>query len=319
MPDMRDTMYSERGYDRAVYNIKNGYSRRLDYDPEEWRSIMINDFGKNSEIRREALFDEHHPYAHHSRLVHTNPYEARDIAYAAFRIRRVGWRSAQWQATMRALNLDLKLHRRYLLGLIYVVWAEDDRAWELDVPHRVPTGIPLGRPNANDRQNWGPDVTAYDIEEAALRELEISMDGAATAVLHPLLPGSTEKTKVAQRVADYLAHYRDVEDTDDLPDNPYDPLHWGHDSRVKSIRLLTSDGDEIGYTPDFDPEVTNYQVDTPLANCTWELEFFDPVLQTSDATDTRGGNQRSLHLTVVAKAGTSRKDYSFYESPPPTS
>ena len=315
--DFRDNPGSERAHEE-VMRILTGRGRTP--DREVHRSKLLDRFGKESERRREALFDKFHPYAHHSRLLHPSPLEARELAQAAFRVRKIGWRGAQWLATMRALDMTNELHWRYVFSIYRFQGDVDDRMWNISIPHRVPTGIPIGSPSAEDRQHWHPEASHYDMDEAALREMEIECGGASAIILHSQIDsGRAARTATFTRLAEYLAYYRG-QDQEDLPDDPYDPLNWGHDSRAKSIRLHRPDnGPEILYTPDFDPEVSQYHVDQPLAGCTFQFEFFDPLMNMDSVTNIRGQQSKALHFTVTSKAKDATRYYSFWESPPSSS
>ena len=323
--DHRVAMMTEAIYAEFMHDVRRGRVRALrPYDQEAARAVVIDRFGTASKTRREALFNRQLPYSHHARLVHPNPHEALDVARAAFMIRRIGWWGAKWQAIVRGLDLSTTLHERYLMSLYVYDWQNDACAWAMDEPFTVPDGIPLTEPSADERRDWHPDTTLYDIEDAALLEVEIGVGGPASALLHSRMTnGVAPRNAVMDRVAAYMDFYRALKKPTDLPSDPYDALNWGHDSRAKNIRLTQPGGAEINYTPAFDPEVLEYDVDRDLEGCTFEVELFDPLLDSQSTAellkaqsivDTRGAN--SLILTVSSKAKDSTTHYSFTEGPP---
>lgn len=286
-------------------------------DREQRRFKALSKFDVEGERRREAIFERELPYHHFARVLHPSPVERLRVARAAREVRRVGWRQAQWQATVRALDTANELHWRWLWSIGNWSWEKNDLAWLLDEAHRVPAGIPLGAPTAEDRNKWHPDTDLWDIEDAAAFELEIGAGGTATLLLRDMWPEDDPRRMAAvatvSRVHTYLSLHQARRDG--LPDDPYDPVHWGHDARIKALALhepFSAGGAAIVLTPAFDPDVLEYTVDQPLAQAEVTAEFFDPLLtQRSDLTDQRNRGSTRLTLTVLAKDGTTSRVYTI--------
>ena len=272
-------------------------------------------------------FTDAFPNFHELHLLHPNPVEARDLARISLRVRKLGWRAAEWKATIEGLDKTEQVQYSWLKGHLNgrPKFLETTRAWDVSIPFRTPSGIPITRPSLEQHEQWQPETNLWDVEDAAMHELELGMGGPASMYLHDLLtaagsvtvgtvnsPGKTDREVARARVVSYLAHYR-VLRSSELPEDIYSPLHWGHDARLKTLALaepFTSGGAAIPLTPDFDPETLTYTVNRPLLGATMTGTFFDPLLRV--AGDTRvefnSGSTR-MTVTVTAKDGVTSRAY----------
>ena len=287
---------------------------------EKWREDAIHRFLSESERRREELFEAHHPYSHHARLLHPDPLESRDVARAALAIRRLGWRGVEWVTSLKALDLDNFVHVRWLYSVRSINWAQSDLAWDITVPHQVPEGIPHGVPDDELIQNWNPHTTVWDLQDAAMHELEIGMGGAASVLLHDRLtvaqdllvgsvkvPGLTTRNAARTRVTDYLKYYLAFKTDLNWPDDPYDPNNWGHDSKLKSLVIRDgSTNEDIELTPTFDPDVLAYTIASqPTTLPAFNATARDPLRTDSAMSIQFFENYARFTVTVTAADGTS--------------
>ena len=84
------------------------------------------------------------------------------MARAARAVKPLGWRLAQIQASVRAMDVEnVKTHWRWLFGVWAYKWWRFDDAWDLSVPWSVPEGCPIGSINENDYREWHPETTLW--------------------------------------------------------------------------------------------------------------------------------------------------------------
>ena len=266
--------------------------------------------------RLEYIFDEIHPHFHEMHLIHPNPQEARDIAAISLKIRKMGWRAAQWLAVVEGLDMSINSHFYYML------YADDfmrfDLAWDLTHEFRVPEGIPLTTPSNEQHEQWQPETNLWDVEDAARHELELSAGGLASLVLKNHLPEDNKERLAIEaaehRVATCLQLYRSGKVT--LPEDIYDPIYWGRDSRIKflDLRVGRRVGEIIDLTPDWDPDVLSYTTTQPVQNAYVDrLTFFDPFLNAGINVAIDRSEAKKLSLTVTAKDGVTKKTYTIVE------
>ena len=209
---------------------------------------------------------------------HPHPLIRRSYLRRMQQYRERGWRAAQIKASIRALDLaGNEVHRRWLAGLYFASGlghshniyspnvSSPTGAWNAlfnQEPWAVPTGIPLGEVSVEDEMQWGHH--AWEVELAALLELEEDAGGIASLLLHDIIPDETgARAAVRQRVATYLAQNRAK-----LPEDPWDPNVWGHDARLKSLTVKDSSRTAIEITPSFDPDIEEYTVDRTISGLT---------------------------------------------------
>ena len=273
-------------------------------------------------------FSDAFPNYHDLHLLHPNPIEARDLARISLRVRKLGWRAAEWKATFEGLDNTEYAHYSWIRGHLNgrPKFLETTRAWDVSVPFRTPDGIPITRPSLDQHEQWQPETNLCDVEDAALHELELGMGGPASMRLHDLLtvtgsvtvgtvnaPGKTDREVARSRVANYLTYYRALQRSSDLPDDIYSPLHWGHDARLKTLTLtepFEAGGGPISLTPEFDPETFTYTADRPLVGAGMSGTFFDPLLNViSDVRIVLNSGNTQMTITVTAKDGVTSRAY----------
>ena len=312
--DPRTTLVGDGWFSNWLRSTK----RHNLYDPEKWRKDMIERFAEESGRRRDELFHRYHPHAHHSRMLHANAFEVWHLARAHWVIRKIGWRGAQWQATMRALDWENnETHLKFLMGLALVADTHsDDRMWRFEA-HSVPEGVPLGTPTASDIQDWHPETTLWDLGDAAKHELFMYAGGEIFQFLYVNLAADDPRRRAVEaartRVELYLNYY--YNNRNNWPDDPYDPNNWGHDTRLKNfeMRELRFNGKIIVLEPSFDPDVLEYTVNQPLLNAVITItEFYDPLLTfANNITTTTNRDSTVSTVTVRANDGTTTRTYTF--------
>ena len=267
------------------------------------------------------VFADDFPHFHEMHLLHPNPVESAELARAAFRARRIGWRGAQWLATVEALELTKAgdpntFGRLWLRAVHYWRPLQYKQYWDIDTPHRVPSYVPIGTPSQEAHEQWQPETSLWDIEDAAAHELELGAGGWATYQLRDLWP-STDATRkavdaVRARVHRYLKHWKAATA---LPDNPYDPNHWGHDARLQELRIREfNEGREIRLRPRFHPDVLFYGTSQVLLDHEDNgTTFFDPLMTLAANVSKRLTNTHqerdTLEVTVTAADGTTTRVY----------
>ena len=273
-------------------------------------------------------FSEAFPHFHEMHLMHPNPVEARDLAQISLRVRKLGWRAAEWVATIEGLDRTNPTHYSWIRQLQAgrPKFIETTTAWDVSVPFRTPDGIPVTRPTLEQHEQWQPETNLWDVEDAAMHELELGMGGPASMFLHDLLtatgsltvgtvnaPGMVDREVNRARVVQYLNHYRTIDLARNLPEDIYSPLHWGHDTRLKTLVLtepVASGGTAIALTPEFDPETLNYTVSQPLVGAAMSGTFFDPLLSIiQDTSVSFNPENTKMTVTVTAKDGVTSRAY----------
>ena len=144
-----------------------------------------------------------------------------------------------------------------------------------------------------------------------MHELELGCGGLATFLVHDQWPSSDPKRMAAvatqARVHTYLSYH--YARRDGLPEDPYDPNEWGHDARVKSI-AITSNRQDVVFTPTFDPEVTEYTTDSPVAPPgTVTVSTVDAFAKASYEYLGATQGYTGVKVTCVANDGVTSKDY----------
>ena len=299
--------------------------------PDEFDAWRVWFLKKLQEITNKWLacqFENAFPNFHELHLLHPNPVEARDLARISLRVRKIGWRAAEWKATLEGLDNTESVHYSWMLALYNgrPNFLETTRAWDVSVPFRTPDGIPITRPSLEQHEQWQPETNLWDVEDAAMHELEIGMGGPASMYLHDLLtatgsltvgtvnaPGKTDREVNRARVVQYLNHYRTIPLSRDLPEDIYSPLYWGHDARLKSLVLtepVAVGSTVIALTPDFDPETLSYTTGQPLVGMGMTGTFFDPFLNLRHDTSTKFNEDNTqVTITVTAKDGVTSRAY----------
>ena len=299
-------------------------AERFDYD----RGRVIAKLQEVANAWLACQFSDAFPNFHEMHLLHPNPVEARDLALISLRVRKIGWRAAEWKATFEGLDNTDHTHFAWILGHLIgrPKFLETTRAWDLSVPFRTPDGIPITRPSLEQHEQWQPETNLWDVEDAAMHELELGMGGPASMYLHDLLtatgsltvgtvnaPGKTDREVNRARVVQYLNHYRTIPLSRDLPEDIYSPLYWGHDARLKSLVLtepVAVGSTVIALTPDFDPETLSYTTGQPLVGMGMSGTFFDPFLNLRDDTSTKFNEDNTqVTITVTAKDGVTSRAY----------
>lgn len=285
---------------------------------------------------RESVARQLHPEGE-DRHAHPNPKVRRHHMEIVRSLRDVAWRAEQIRAALLALDPLNDTHYRWLFFVdLSLNWADtglhpplfrrsahypDHSLWDLDHPWTLPSGIPLGEPRDEEREEWA--LSLYDFEQAAMLELEIGMGGPASVelvndlnnTLYNAAARRNEPFTRAQRfrfqatrvrVAQYLDHWHRRDHVGhDLPADPYNPYHWGHDNRLEKLSVQDDDRQPIEITPDFDPDTLEYASTESLENAQVLISFFDPFLEV--ATDVSKDMSASLiKLTVTSKAGEER-------------
>ena len=278
---------------------------------------------------------------------HVRPAVRREIHREMLGKRRVVLRELEVLASVHAIDPANDGHLRWVAALeslaheeawLHATEQSHAHLWDLHAPYRTPEGIPA--PPIETLRGSGisgsytPDqrlgtlgrayyeLSLYDVEHGALLELEESVGGPASIALHDRLtttatvivggvraPGTTERNDARRRVGNYLTYYRALKNVEDLPRDPYDPLHWGHDSRLSSLAVRAPNHGRVAVlTPDFDPDVHEYTADIPIVQATTIAgDFFDPLLGAGDVKAMRGDNM--IGLKVTSKSGFETTDY----------
>ena len=279
-------------------------------------------FDLQEEARR-ALFNLALPHIDALHFIHPDPLTNRQIARTLRRVRLGGWKQTLVRATIRDLDLSNDQHWHWLC--VYGHWeAGEVQSADPDVPIRLPEGIPLGDPTAEERREFHPETTLWDIEDAAMHELELGMGGMATMMLHEELttgpsltigdhdvPGLTERNAVRTRIANYLTTYRAYRRAEDWPEDPWDPNHWGHDTRIKTLTITNATTNQaIALTPEFDPEVMEYTTPDEIGAVRYAATFFDPLM-TAGKNLAPAPTESVLYLWVNANDGVTRRKYTI--------
>lgn len=324
-------------YPQAPWSTLPGYQRtRENYTLDQRKAhrdqLLATQYDVQKETRR-ALFDLAVPRIDELHFLHPDPSTYREIARTLRRVRLGGWKQALLRATIRDLDLSNEVHWRWIgnYNRLRSYHLRVEHA-DPDVPLEIPDGIPLGTPTDEERRVFHPETTLWDIEAAAMREIELGMGGPASIVLHDQLttaatltigdfrvPGMTERSAVLSRVGNYLTYYRALRRPADWPEDPDDPLHWGHDARMKTLALaeLRTTGTPIRIRPDFDPDTTEYTTNQPIVNATFvngEVPtFFDPLMTYAKNVRSSYANthqaQDTLVYTVTANDGRTTRIY----------
>ena len=276
--------------------------------------------------RLACVFADAHPHFHEMHLLHPNPVEARSLASLSLQVRKLGWIGAQWIATVEGLdNTDLKQYA-WVFYIHDTRFLDYDEAWDTSRPFRTPEGIPITAPSSEQHEQWQPETNFWDVQDAARHELEINAGGLMTALLRSMWaednPNRMAANAAVALVHSYLSYY--LASTSPLPDDIYNPIYWGHDARMKTLKLaeLQVNGNPIILTPEFDPEILEYSASQPLVNYQFlngdKPTFFDPLMSYSkNVTQTwEATNQANdtLVFTVIAKDGTSKRVYKIVTS-----
>lgn len=291
---------------------------------ERQRVEALGSMQREINERLACEFADRFPHFHQMHLLHPSASEARDLARTSHQVRKLGWRGAQWMAAITGLDLTDERQAGWVVAWRnYPQFLRFDEAWE--GPFRVPSGIPITPPSDELHEQWQPDTSIWDVEDAAWHELELGMGGPATvelthdlAVAHYNVPHRSSdlfsrlqkwtQSATRVRVAMYLDYWQRIDYNDGtLPDDPYDPLHWGHDTRIRTLLVRTADQTPIELTPAFDPEVLEYTTAVSLDGAEVLLAYFDPLL--SNDSVTKDMTASLITLTVKANNGLTKRVY----------
>ena len=248
------------------------------------------------EIQRRHHFDDILPEIDELRFLHPHPLTYRELARAARKARRVGWNQALLRATITGLDITNDRQWRWLAvvdNLRYFTNRDRSPVFGDDVL-TFPEGIPVGVPSAKERLEFHPATSAWDVEDAAFHELELGAGGMAEL----LIGESTQRAATITRVRAYKA-----QNLRTLPDDPFDPHHWGHDARLRSLVARRS-GAPLELSPAFDPEITAYTVIGPIAGVQLLFEVKD-----ASATTLPASTAEARTVAVTAADGTTVKTY----------
>ena len=272
------------------------------------------------------------------RLTHPNPEVRRRIALELRVRRQIAYRMAQIHGTVKALDFDNVLHARWFAHLVdfmffhptyslYTRHVEDgiyislgafmnthpatnegypmNSIFDPRIPFTTPTGIPEVEVPAEAIEYYGLAPTKWDVQQAAMYELEIGMGGIANIILHDQLSSSTDKNnrlKTRSRVETYL----DI-NLVRIPEDPWDPNYWGHDARLSSLALQDHVNQPIVLTPAFDMDVYAYTTSTPIAPPTSiNAVASDPF---ASITTAFSNSNSVLTVTCTAKDGETVLNY----------
>ena len=272
------------------------------------------------------------------RLTHPNP-EVRKRIALEFRVRRhIAYRMAQIHVTVQALDLDNEQHSRWLAHLVDFMYFHPvyslpvDRAddglylplvgllrshpatnegypinsmFDPRIAFTVPTGIPEVDVPESAVEYYDLAATKWDVQQAAMYELETGMGGIANIILHDQLSSGVDKNnrlKTRSRVETYL----DI-NLVRIPDDPWDPNYWGHDARLSSLALQNHVNQPIVFTPTFSSDVYAYETTVPIAPPTSiSAVASDPFAAIETAFSE---NNSVLTITCTAKDGETVLNY----------
>ena len=231
-------------------------------DRNRERARWVGYFDKYRETVRRQAFDEMLPHLDELRFMHPDPITYREIARALRRVRHVGYRQEVLRAL--AMGLDLSVDSNW-----HWFWAHRNHIstiWPLsDDPIEIPASVTRVTISPAAHREWHPDTTLWDLNDAAMHELELEAGGTVFLELHDEFedddPRKQLTTKVRTRVKNYLNLHYSRRENPGLPEDPYDPIHWGHDSALSGITItVTATSENVPITPDFDPDVHEYAV-----------------------------------------------------------
>ena len=244
-------------------------------------------------------------------VAHPDP-AIRRIAYSGLLMkRRRVYRAHQVWSTIDTLDLvNDPAHVRWLAALeMHGDWAylnathrNHVHIWDIHSDYRVPEGIPdhtleeTGHPSL-----LPPETSNHDIESAAIFELEASLGGLAS-LLMPVHLGNTAAVKSTKiRVARYLKYNLQFP-----PWNPWDANHWGHDARLRSVKITDAQGRALDISPRFDPDVFEYK--SSRASGALRVVAFPMDRWAVVTTDVTGPR---VQIRVESTSGSAHKTYRF--------
>ena len=276
--------------------------------PEHRRSEQMRFFAHNQarqETARRAVFIDLLPHIDEVRFLHPHPLTYREIARAARKARRIGWNIALCLATITNLDVSVDRQWRWMCliqahGYLQESNLETSPVFDAETILEFPEGIPVGTPTAKERLEFHPDTNAWDVEDAALLELELGAGGMAELLIGESAARAATITRVRTYKAKNLAA---------LPDDPWDPNHWGHDARLASLTARRA-GSELALTPAFDPAITDYAIAGPIAGASLRFEPQDQA-----AVTVASSTSTSRIVTVTAADGSTVKTYTVSEAP----
>ena len=293
------------GWDRYFYNGSENYVAKYALiHRNQLRDTYLDRFKRSSEKKRREGFEDILPHIDEIRFLHPHPVTYVEIAKAVRKVRRIGWRQALWMATIREADLSDEFVWRWafnaMSGYSYYHGSKD-YTWNPELPILLPPGIELGTPTDRERLEFHPDTTVWDVQDAAMYELEYNMGGMANVMLHNYLPNKDKLLKARSIVETYLMINMQL-----LPDDPWDPNLWGHDARLKSVTIRDTDSSIIELTPDFDSDILEYTVNAPLSGSSVFYEAVDTFASIgSEYVDD------SIVITVTAKDGKTTRKYTI--------
>ena len=173
----------------------------------------------------------------------------------------------------------------------------------------MPAGIPKGRPTDEDRAKWQPEPTFWDVQDAAMHELELGAGGAATLLLRGLWPADNPNRMAAEATVTRVHKHLDHILKNGVPDDPRDPNEWGHDARLKSLVITDLGANRVvPLMPRFDPEVTAYTANAPIAPpASIDYAPVHPLTPAPVRAYSRGNSV--LTITVLAADGVTSRVY----------
>ena len=307
--DLRDRVWTVPQAQSIRYGGYD-YKSKTTKSKEDVRSLIHRHITYYVSKKQTNIFQNIHNEYDMVELLHPHPELRLELARDAHLARRIGWRGAEIAASVNALDLNNTQHWLWAFGLERINLGDfrfrqrtnEERYWNLSQPWRVPTGIPKGTPTDEDRQRWQPGTTAWEVEEAALHELEEHMGGIATMYLHDYLPNKDERIKARSTVETYLMINKQT-----LPEDPWDPNNWGHDARLSSLTIRDLQTLEaIELTPDFDPEVLEYTTNHPITGISLAHTPKDSLANSDFETSP---DRTSISITVTAKDGKTTRIY----------
>lgn len=251
--------------------------------------------------------------------------------------RKAVYRNQQVNTSWKALDFTNEAHARWAAATeLFYYWSirevgekimrhDQLHLYNIYEPYSTPTGIPAPaiEPILDiDEQHYPhtlllPDTTGYDVEHAAQVEIERYV-GRATYMLRDMFPSNDpakpSRTKNIARIHTYLTYY-----LQNIPFDPWDfDAYWGHNPRVKTLVLaepFSAGGNAIALTPDFDPDVLEYTVATPIAQSTVKtIELVDPIVNLikNSHYDYRINRENTVAtLTATAYDGSTSRTYTF--------
>ena len=201
------------------------------------------------------LMERHHPNARRDAAISKALADSRRVEYIYEHIEAI------------ITNLDLSNNYHFWFLSQTRSAAPSSELWnDTELPIVLPDWLPAVDFSKELSGHWDPNINAWDVQDAARHELELHMGGMATVLLHDILTedkaARAKRIKVRDRVAKYLQR-----NLASIPDNPWDPNNWGHDSRLKSL-VVSDDNGEVPLAPAFDAEVLEYTAQTDLSEAT---------------------------------------------------